>query len=150
MARKLTPELRISRLEKLLANKMAAKNEGSTNGRHNELDDVVDFVIGYVQEVLADESRWEQDKRDDASSSKDFEYNFKRLARKNAPEMIDEIMENCAVELDIDEEDMEDYRDIITNLAAEEADGVLETYYEYLPESLKCRTGRCESRISKS
>lgn len=152
--RKSTLESRIARLEKLLANKKFIKNEGGANGWHNELDgDVADFVTGYVQEVLADESRWEQDERyDGASSSKDFERNFKRLAERRAPEMIDEIMEECAMELDIDEEDMEDYRDMITELAAEEAEGVLETYYEYLPEGLNrrrtCR--RCESKISRN
>ena len=148
--RKLTLEERIAHLEKLVSGSI--KNEGGANGWHSELDDdITDFVTGYVQEVLADESRWEPDERDDgASSSKEFERAFKRLAANRAPEMIDEIMEACADELDMDERGIRRYRRAIAAQAAVEAEGVLETYYEYLPESMDRSCGRrCESRTPK-
>lgn len=151
MAGKLTLEQRIARLERLLSTNKSVKNEGGRGWTHDLDDDISNFVTGYVQEVLADESRWEQDERDDgASSSKEFERAFKRLAANRAPEMIDEIMEACADELDMDERELRRYRRAIAAQAAVEAEGVLETYYEYLPESMDRSCGRrCESRTPK-
>lgn len=126
MIKKLTLEQRIARLEKLL-NKTSVKNEG-----YFEDGELGDWVEGYVMDELSADYRWGRDERDDGlETSKSFERAFTRLANKRAPELIDEIMEACADEFELELEDVEEYRDYITARAAAAAKDCLDTYFKY-------------------
>ena len=128
--RKLTLEQRIARLERALR-----KNEGC----FANLNRIKDFVVEYVNDELAADYRWEQD--DASGTSAEFERAFNRLANNHAPELVDEIMEACADELNIDLDDLEECRDAIADEAAEAAADCLDVYFKYKPESVR-RCGR--------
>lgn len=127
---KRTLEQRIARLERALR-----KNESC----FENINEIEDFVVEYVNDELAAEYRWAQD--DASGTSTEFERAFNRLANNSAPDLVDEIMEACAEELDLDLDDLEECRDAIADKAAETAADCLDVYVTYKSENMR-RCGR--------